>query len=216
MKTLAPIRTYILSALVCSSFPSHAFELPTVTSTNSIVYQVKKSVDNEDVMNLYRFHDIQVAKLNFSGVGLIGKNYRLYVQEIRAGKSLPRIQLFDSREDEYFKIKDQELNFSVLAKRIVGNKIRFDFRFLGFGINREFSVKPQQGEFAFQIPENTGEFNSLPLSKPIYVLNFTQPQAGTASKKRYANFDPSATNPLDLGKLHSIPTYFLISIEFSE
>ncbi|WMW82461.1 hypothetical protein RF679_09330 [Undibacterium cyanobacteriorum] len=216
MKTSFLIRLSTLAILMCSTFQVHSLELQAKAPSEFIIYQVKKSVENEDIMNLYRFHDIQVAKLNFSGVGLIGKNYRLFVQEIKAGKPLPRVQLFDSREDEYFKIKDQELNFSVLAKHIAGKKVRFDFRFLGFGLTREFPVKTHYGEFALQIPENTGEFNSLPLSKPIYVLNFTQPQTETASKKRYANFDPSLTDPLELGKIKRIPTYFLISIEFSE
>ncbi len=179
-----------------------------------ISFSATNTVENEDVMNLYRFQNVQVAKLKFSGKGLWGKNYRLYIQEFIDGKPQPRSQIFDSREDEFFRLKEQEFGFNVLAQRSNDNKVRFDFRFLGFGLSKEFKVAAEQKDFILRSSQDGEEELEVPNGKDFTILSFIMPHKNSRGSLRYSDFDPLSVRPDALGKKFGIPRYYIVQIRF--
>lgn len=199
--------------ITCSS--SLCFAAPNANNKSEIRFSSVSQIDNEDLMNLYRFQDVQIAKVKFSGKGLWGKNFKLYVQEFIEGKPQKRQQIFDSKEDEFFKIKEQEFSFNVLAQRTLQNKVRLDFRFLGFGFSRQFPVKAEQQDFILKSAQDGEEEPEVDVSKEFNFLSFIMPYKGKQGTLRYSEFDPLKIRPEAMGKKFGIPRYFLMQIEFN-
>lgn len=180
-----------------------------------ILFSSSNRLENEDLMNLYRFQNIQIAKVKFIGRGLWGKNFKLYVQEVVDGKPQKKQQIFDSKEDEFFKIKEQEFAFDVLAQRTMQNKVRFDFRFLGYGFTKEFSVKAEQQDFVLKSAQDGEEDLEVKVDREFNFLSFTMPYKSNHGSLRYSDFDPLSVRPDSMGKKFGIPRYFLMQIEFN-
>lgn len=179
-----------------------------------IFFSANNEIENEDVMNLYRFQNVQVSKIKFSGKGLWGKNFRIYIQEVIHGKPQKKHQLFDSREDEFFKVKEQEFTFSVLAQRSIQNKVKFDFRFLGYGFTKEFAVKPNEQDFVLKSAQDGEEEIEVQIGKEFDFLSFIMPYKSSRGALRYSEFEPLSVRPDSMGKKFGIPRYFLLKIEF--
>ena len=179
-----------------------------------IRFSASHTIENEDVMNLYRFQNIQIAKLKFTGKGLWGKNYRLYIQEIIDGRPQVRAQIFDSQEDEFFRLKEQEFTFNVLAQRSNDNKVRFDFRFLGFGLSKEYKLSADQKDFILRSSQDGEEELDVPIGKDFTILSFIMPHKNHHGSLRYSDFDPLSVRPDALGKKFGIPRYYLVQIRF--
>lgn len=207
----------LISALM---FASLAFSIPQsqaqaqIKNKSGIQFSASNQIENEDLMNLYRFQNIQVSKVKFSGQGLWGKDFRLYIQEVVDGKPQKRQQIFDSREDEFFKIKEQEFAFSVLAQRSTQNKVRIDFRFLGYGFVKEFTVKSDQQDFTLKSAQDSDNELEVPIGTEFNFLSFSLPYKTQRGAMRYSELEPFDVRPESMGKKFGIPRYFLMQIEF--
>lgn len=180
-----------------------------------ILFSASNQIENDDLMNLYRFQNIQIAKVKFTGKGLWGKDFKLFVQEVIDGRPQKKQAIFDSKEDEFFKLKEQEFTFNVLAQRTMNNKVRFDFRFLGYGFTKEFSVKAEQQDFVLKSAQDDEDEIEVKTGREFNFLSFIMPYKSRQGSYRYSEFDPLSVRPDAMGKKFGIPRYFLMQIEFN-
>jgi hypothetical protein len=180
-----------------------------------ILFSASNQIENDDLMNLYRFQNIQIAKVKFTGKGLWGKDFKLLVQEVIDGRPQKKQAIFDSKEDEFFKLKEQEFTFTVLAQRTMNNRVRFDFRFLGYGFTKEFSVKAEQQDFVLKSAQDDEDEIEVKTGREFNFLSFIMPYKSRQGSYRYSDFDPLSVRPDAMGKKFGIPRYFLMQIEFN-
>ncbi len=150
----------------------------------------------------------------FSGNDLKDKDFQISVKEFAGGKLSKTEVVFDSKEDDYFKIKSNEFNFRVLAKAASENTVRFDFQFNGFYKQKEYKVAANQKGFALKDFLGRKPELSIPLNTNTYILTYMMPYEKKDDSKQYCEVVQSGVNPEDFGTKYAIPTYFLIDIKF--
>lgn len=207
------LRAFIIFGAFCIT--SFSLAAPQDDDSYRILFSANNQLENDDLMNLYRFQNIQIAKVKFTGKGLWGKNFKLYVQEVVDGKPQRKQAIFDSSEDDFFKIKEQEFTFNVLAQRTPLNKVRFDFRFLGYGFTKEFTVKVDQQDFVLKSAQDGEDELEVKAGREFNFLSFIMPYKSQHGSLRYSTFEPLSVRPDAMGKKFGIPRYFLMQIEFN-
>lgn len=181
---------------------------------SNIQLRSTESVDNEDLMNVLRFQGIGFSKLQFSGTDLWGKEFKIFIRDFTNGKLIKTYEIFDSREDDFFKIKEQEFSFNVLAQRTSAGTAKLDLRFLGFGVAKEFNLTKDQKDFMLKsIPTESGE-RTFTLGKSQTILAFLMPYKTKYGSTHYPDLSETNLHPEELGKRWKIPRYFLIDIRF--
>ncbi len=88
--------------------------------------------ENVDLQSILQFEDIDLNKMSFSGNDLKDKDFQISIKEFVRGKLSKTEVIFDSKEDDYFKIKSDKFIFRVLTKVSSENTVKFDFQFNGF------------------------------------------------------------------------------------
>lgn len=171
------------------------------------------SKDN-DLMSVLYFEDIGVSKMLFSGSDLDGKNYQISIKEYVKGKLAHDEVVFDSKEDEYFRIKGNKFTFRILTKISNDHSAKFHFQFNGFSKQKEFKVGENQKEFAAKTFLGSEPEMGLPIGKSTYILTYMMPYLKKDGSKQYCEVAQSGSNPEQFGIKYAIPTYFLISIKF--
>jgi hypothetical protein len=169
---------------------------------------------NTDLMSILQFENIGLNKLIFSGEDLKGKDFQISVKEFVGGKLRKTEVAFDSREDEYFKIKNNEFSFRVLAKATAQNTVRFDFQFNGFYKQKEFGIAANQQGFALKDFLGGKPEIAVPLKTNAYILTYMMPYKKADGSSTYCEVAQSDVDPENFGIKYAIPTYFLIDIKF--
>ncbi len=100
--------------------------------TSDIKMQVKYGSENPDLMNVLYFEDIGLNKMSFTGNDLKGKDFQISVKEFVNGKLAKNEVVFDSTEDEYFRIKGDKYGFRILTKTTPEHTVKLQFQFNGF------------------------------------------------------------------------------------
>lgn len=185
----------------------------TAQAQSNIRFTSTEGVENEDLMNVLRFQDIHFAKVKLNGNHLWGKNFKIFIRDFQNGKLHASHEVFDSREDEFFKVKEEELSFSVLAQRTQNQSVKIDIRFLGFGISKEFSVGAGQKDFALKSFQGAQQSLAAPIGKAFPLFSFLMPYRGKNGASYYCDVVQSGVAPEDLGKKFGLPRYFLIEMQ---
>lgn len=133
---------------------------------------LRTSLEDQDLMNLYLFQDVQFAKVQISASQLWKRRLKLSVQEVRNDGPRAPILVFDSQGEEHFQIKEQEFSFNVLAKRLPENKVRMDFRFMGYGFTHEFKVAEDERDFRLMPVQAVQETSSITPNENVPILKF--------------------------------------------
>lgn len=180
---------------------------------SNIHFTSTEGVENEDLMNVLRFQDIHLAKVKLNGNHLWGKDFKIFIRDFQNGKLHASHQVFDSREDEFFKIKEEELSFSVLAQRTQHQSVKIDIRFLGFGISKEIAVSADQKDFALKSFQGAQQSLTAPIGKTFPLLSFLMPYRGKNGASYYCDVVQSGVAPEELGKKFKLPRYFLIEMQ---
>lgn len=170
--------------------------------------------ENIDLASVLRFEEINLEKVTFKGKDLKGKDYLISIKQIINGKIVKSETIFDSKEDEYFKVKDEEFIFRVLTKITNKQTAKFDFQFNGFSKQKEYKVAPNQTEFATKTFLGAKPDMEIPLNKSTYIFTYMMPYVKKDGSTQYCEVAQSGINPEDFGKVYKIPTYFLIDIKF--
>lgn len=202
----------LCAALILALSPAHGETLQ--ASPSNIKLNVVDGVENEDLMNVLRFQNIHLSKMKFTGTHLWGKNFKIFIRDFVNGKLIKNHEVFDSREEEFFKVKEQEFTFSVLVQRTLDNKAKFDIRFLGYGVVKEFDVSPSQRDFALKNFQGGAAEIAIPVNVRQPFLAFMMPYRAANGSTHYSDVVHSGIKPEDLGKKFGIPRYFLMDIQF--
>lgn len=181
---------------------------------SDIKMQNKYGSENIDLLSVLRFEEIGLSKLMFSGDDLKGKNYQISVKRFDKGKLTKTEIVFDSKEDEYFKIKSDKFVFRVLTKITAEQMAKFDFQFDGFSKAREYKVGKNQRDFAQKDFLGSSKEAAIPLNKSTYILTYMMPYKKKDGSEQYCEVAQSGAKPEEFGTKYAIPTYFLIDIKF--
>ena len=176
--------------------------------------RVGYGADNIDLQSVLFFENIGLAKVSFSGIDLKNKDFQISIKEFVRGKLKKTDVVFDSKEDEYFKIKSDKFAFRVLTKVTSENTVKFDFQFNGFSKGKEYKLTAGQKEFALKSFLGSKPEISIPLHTNSYILTYMMPYVEKDGSKQYCDVVQSGVNPEELGMKYAIPTYYLIDIKF--
>ena len=185
-----------------------------IVAQSDIKMRAQYGSDNPDLMSVLYFENVGLSKMTFSGNDLQGKDYQISLKEFVNGKLTKTEVIFDSKEDAYFKIKDDKFGFRVLTKITTENTAKFSFQFNGFMKEKEYKVRAGQKEFALKSFLGSQPELSIPLNANTYILTYMMPYVKKDGSKQYCEVAQSGVNPEDLGTKYAIPTYFLIDIKF--
>jgi hypothetical protein len=206
------IQTLCLIFLLTISL--HAFAQTENQLHAEIQVHSSDGVASDDLMNVLRFQGINHSKVTFTGKGLWGKDYKIFIRDFSNGKLVKTHQLFDSKEEEFFRIKEQEFSFSVLVQRLPTNKAKFLLSFIGFQLNKEIDLGVDQKDFALKSFQGSLTSAPVPINKVHSFLSFMMPYKLASGASIYCDVLQSGVAPEELGKKYSIPRYFLIDIKF--
>ena len=170
--------------------------------------------DNADLMDILYFENIGLGKMLFSGGDLKNKDFQISIRKFVNGKLAKTEVVFDSKEDEYFKIKSDKFSFRVLTKVTSENTAKFQFQFSGFAKQKEYKLAPNQKEFALKSFLGSQPEIPILLNKNTYILTYMMPYVKKDGSSTYCEVAQSGVNPEELGKIYPIPVYFLIDIKF--
>lgn len=198
--------TLLLASLLLPLSLAHA--------QSNIKLSASNGVENEDLMNVLRFQGINYTKVKFSGTDLWGKNFKIFLRDFNQDKLVKTYEIFDSTEDEFFKIKEQEFSFNVLVQRTGSNKAKFDFRFLGFGAVKEIALNNNHKDFMLKSLQTDNSETAIVLNKTQTILSFMMPYQSKNGVIKYVDVNQAGMSPEELGKKFKIPRYFLIDIRF--
>jgi hypothetical protein len=181
---------------------------------SDIKMRVAYGTDNDDLMSFLYFENIGLAKMMFSGSALKNKDFQISIKKVVNGKPQPAEIVFDSKEDEYFRIKSDKFGFRVLTKVTAENTAKFYFQFSGFSKEKAYKLASNQKEFALKSFLGSQPEFSVPLNKSSYILTYMMPYKKKDGSKTYCEVAQSGVNPENLGNIYPIPVYFLIDIKF--
>lgn len=195
-------------------FASMLLPIAFASAQSNIRLSTVEGVENEDLMNVLRFQGINYNKVKFSGTHLWGKDFKIFIRDYENGKLIKTHEIFDSKEEEFFKLKEQEFNFNVLVQGTSAGKAKFDFRFLGFGVVKEFNLGAAHKDFILKSFQAKSEELAFPVNQNHSILTFIMPYKTKAKSMQYPDVIGSGIRPEDLGRHFKIPRYFLIDVRF--
>jgi len=168
-----------------------------------------------DLQNLLYFEGISLEKFNIKSTELNGKNYQIIIKEFVNGNLTKTDTVFNSKEDEYFRIKADTLPFNVLTKMSDLNYFKIQFQFRGFSSDRKYSVLPSERD-KFTLKSFFGAKTELPinLNGLNYLLSYMMPFVRNDKSEAYCEVAQSEVDPEKLYDKYKIPHYFLIAIRF--
>ena len=181
---------------------------------SDIKMRVDYGSDDAELMSILYFENIGLAKMAFSGSELKNKDFQISVKKFVNGKLEKTELVFDSKEDEYFKIKSDKFGFRVLTKVTSDNTAKIQIQFNGFSKQKEYKLAPNQKEFALKSFLGSQPEISVPLNKNTYILTYMMPYVKKDGSTTYCEVAQSGVNPEELGKIYPIPVYILIDIKF--
>ena len=182
--------------------------------TSDIKMRSEYGSENPDLLSVLRFEDIGLSKMIFTGKDLVGKDFQITIKQFTNGKLAKQEVVFDSKEDEYFKIKGDKFMFKVLTKITANHTAKFDFQFNGFSKGSEYKVGKNFAGFAQKDFLGSVKETAIPINSNTYILTYMMPYAKKDGSKQYCEVAQSGANPEEFGTKYNIPTYFLIDIKF--
>lgn len=177
--------------------------------------ETKDGLDFNDLQHILYFEGISNQKFNIKSDSLKGKNYQIIIKEFKQGKLSKTNIVFDSKEDEYFRIKTDSLSFAVLTKMTDFNYFKIQFQFNGFSSERKYTVQPSEKD-KFALKSFFGSKTQLPinLNGINYFLAYMMPYVRPDKSEAYCEVAQSGVPPEKLYYKYKIPHYFLIAIKF--
>jgi len=168
-----------------------------------------------DLQHILYFEGISLEKFTIKSDSLNGKNYQVIVKEFMQGKLVKTDTVFNSKEDDYFRIKADSLSFAVLTKMSDLNYFKIQFQFNGFSSDRKYTVLPAERD-KFALKSFFGSKSELPvnLKGSTYFLAYMMPYVRANKSEAYCEVAQSGTNPEKLYDTYKIPHYYLIAIRF--
>jgi hypothetical protein len=199
-----------LSFLVCALLATlHSFGQSTAT------LRTKAGVKDAELQHVLYFEGISYQKFAIKSGELKGKNFALVITEFKEGKSVRVDTVFNSREDEYFRLKSDSLVFSTLTKMSDDSEFKIQFQFNGFSSARKYKVLPSEKEkFTLKGFHKTSANHTIKLNEKNYLLAYMMPFVRPDKSEAYCEVAQSGLNPETLYDKYKIPHYFLVQLRF--
>lgn len=181
-------------------------------SSNATI-EIKHGLNLDDLQHVLYFEGISNEKFNIKSRELIGKDFQIIVKEFKQGKLTKIDTAFNSKEDEYFKIKADSLSFAVLTKMSDLNYFKIQFQFNGFSSDRKYNVKAKtKDKFALKSFFGPTTEMKIDFAKLNYFLAYMMPFVRPNKSEAYCEVAQSGIDPEKLYNKYKIPHYFLIGI----
>ncbi len=182
---------------------------------DAIIQTNKAALTSNDLQHLLYFEGISHEKFNITSSLLRGKDFQIIINEFKEGVVTKVDTVFNSKEDAYFKIKEDSLPFAVFTKMSDMNEFKIQFQFNGYSVGREYPVLPGEKD-KFTLKSFFGSKNELPiqLSGTNFILAYMMPYVRTDKSEAYCEVAQSGTEPDKLYNKYKIPHYFLVAISF--
>jgi hypothetical protein len=179
------------------------------------VIQTRHGLGLNDLQHILYFEGISHEKFSIKSDSLKGKNYQIIIKEFKEGKLIKTDTVFNSKEDEYFRIKTDSLSFAVLTKMSDLNYFKIQFQFDGFSSDRKYPVSPARKD-KFALKSFFGPKSELPvnLNGLNYFLAYMTPYVRKDKSEAYCEVAQSGIDPEKLYDKYKIPHYFLTAIRF--
>lgn len=185
-----------------------------VVAQDSIKMTNSYGVENTELQDLMDFEGIYVESLNFESPVLDGKHYEVNLQEYKNGKFSKSTRLFDSAEDDYFKIKGNKLSLRFYFK-LADEQLKLYIAGSTFRSKKlYFDLKTDPDQYALKDFFDRNKELKLDPNNPNYILTLITPTLHKDGSGSYCEVVQSNVKPEDLGKHFQIPHYFLVSITF--
>jgi hypothetical protein len=185
---------------------------PPVTATVTLEAGAK----DRDLQTVLYFEGISYEKLLVNSPALVGKNYQIIINEFVKGSLTKTDVVFDSSEDEYFRLKANKLGFAVVSKVTEGNEFKILFQFNGFSAGRKYRVDSHQKD---KFTLKSFFYKEAPISlnpnTKTYLLAFMTPYVRADKSEAYCEVAQSGIDPEHLYERYQIPHYFLVAIQFN-
>jgi len=191
----------LFGAILLSSVHSEA--------QTAITMNTKGSFDNKELRELLSFYDTDYYKVNLEGA-LRGRNFTIVSKEIWNGRIRKIDTLFNSSQNEIFRLKSDTLRFAVMAAKTEEKKLRVRFSFDRFSVVRNYkSTKSDMyslRDFGTQLKPEIG--------KSFYAFSYILPAEHSDGSSSWCEVDAAGDDVENWGKKFKIAHYLLFEMRF--
>lgn len=180
----------------------------------NVAMKIEYGSGSQDLQRILRFEGIGLTSLILSGEKLTGKDYELSIKEYVDGKLVKTDKLFDSSEDNYFKIKSDKLHFYAVSKLTDNDEFKLQFQFDGFS-TRQYSFPLLKAHSIYAVKDFLGPKGELevPVNKEFNMFALLTPTRHADGSSSYCEVAQSGIKAEELGNHYKLPHYFLIVMQ---
>lgn len=171
--------------------------------------------DNKEMLDLFRFENIDYYKIKFSGKELKTKTYTITVKEIWDGKTKSEKTVFNSKDMAAMnldKVNDTALNLKVMGKLTPKNKLKLTFMFDRFSNTKEYDAI-ETNEYSLR---NLADESKLEIGygKKFYFMAYILPYKHKDGSSSWCEVGSSGKDIENWGKKFGIKHYLLFEMKF--
>lgn len=200
-------RAFFLQVILLFSTYSYAQSIAVMTA--------RTGANTNELQTVLYFEEIGYERFSIKSDELKGKNFQIIIKEFKGGKISLSDTVFNSKEDEYFRIKEDSLSFAVLTKVSDINEFKIQFQFNGFSFSRKYKILAKERD-KFALKDFLGAKSEIPihLTGRNYILAYMMPYVKKDKSEAYCEVAQSGTDPEKLYDTYKIPHYFLVELIF--
>jgi len=175
-------------------------------------------VENQELLDYFRLEGVQYIKVSFTDKELGNKAYHMSVKEIWDGEIKKESDIVDSRNEPLEQLKivgDTILNIRIISKLTADNKLRMDFYFPRFSVERSFEATSLE-EYSLRPIIDT---KTVDYEKNFYLLVYMLPyevEFGGGVMKQYCAVVTSGKEVETWGKEFNIKHYLIFEMKFEQ
>lgn len=183
-----------------------------LVAQNNIKMEIDNSVDSGDLRTILRFENISMETFTFSGE-IKNKNYTIQIKEFKEGVLVNTDTIFDSSQDDIFKIKSDTLKLTFLSKPTDDNlTIQMNGSFFS---SKKFNnpIDSDNGKYTYKNFLGSKVSDIYSSNSPFPLFTILTPTVYEDGSKSYCRVAQSGVVPEKLGEEFDIPHYFVATIE---
>jgi hypothetical protein len=178
---------------------------------NTIKMTTEQVYANEELFDLMRFEGVDYYKTKFEGTSLKEKFYSITVKEIWKGKIKNIDTLINSAEGFPGRLTGDILTFRVAAKKSGARKLKVNFFFDRFSLQREYKCV-NSDDYSLR---DIGARLPVEAEKPFYAFAYILPSKHKDGSSSWCEVDSSGKDIENWGKEFGIEHYLLIEMNFT-
>ena len=176
------------------------------------------NIENQELLDFFRFEEIEYVKLSFTSEDLADKTYQLSVKEIHNGEITKDSVFLNCRElfesmgyPDYFKtVGDTVLEIRVISKLTAENKLKMNFMFPRFSFPIEFDAIETKDKYSLRFMG----METVEYDESFYLLAYILPYDLGNGMKSYCEVDRNGKDILNWGGKFGIKHYLVFEMKF--